>query len=64
MKTRHVELLIVLVAALTPQFLLASEINGDEFAKSTSGAVLAGIILGIYRVWRGGEKTPENPENV
>lgn len=48
---RIVELAIVMVACLTPQFILASEIDGDEFAKATSGIALAGVIVAAYKVY-------------
>lgn len=47
------ELGMVLVACLIPTFLLAAEVDGDEFAKATSGAVLAGVLLAGYRVYKG-----------
>ena len=53
MKGNIVELGMVMLAALVPQFILAKEVDGDEFAKATSGVVLAGVILTIYRVWKG-----------
>ena len=51
-----VELVIVIGAMLVPQFILASEIDGDEFAKATSGIVLAGVIAGAYKIWKGKEQ--------
>lgn len=47
------ELGMVVAAMIVPQLILASEVNGDEFAKATSGIALAGLILGAYRVWKG-----------
>lgn len=49
---RLAELALVLVAVLTPQFLLANEIDGDEFAKATSGIALAGVVVAAYKVYR------------
>lgn len=46
-----VELAIVMVAILTPQFLLANEVDGDEFAKAMSGVALAGVVVAAYRVF-------------
>lgn len=46
------ELAIVIVAMLIPTFLLASEVDGDEFAKSGMAVALAGVILGAYKVWQ------------
>ncbi len=48
-----IELVIVFVSLLTPQFLLASKINGDEFAKSSGGVAVAGVLLTAYKVWSG-----------
>lgn len=58
MKTRqhYVELGVVLLAVLTPLFLLANEVDGDEFAKAGSGVFLAAVVSGVaavYRVWKG-----------
>lgn len=50
------ELLIVIAASLAPLFLLAHEINGDEYAKAASGAVLASAsasCVAMYRLWKG-----------
>lgn len=49
---RYLELLIVISAMLVPQFLLASEVDGDEYAKSTIGVALAAAILGAYKAWK------------
>lgn len=48
-----VELFLVLFFCMIPTFILASEVDGDEFAKATSGAILAGIVLAAYRVFKG-----------
>lgn len=53
---RYIELIIVLSAMVAPQLILASEVNGDEFAKATSGIAIAGVMLGAYKVFRGGSK--------
>ena len=47
-----IELVIVIIAVLVPQFILAAEIDGDEFAKATSGIALAAIITGAYKIWK------------
>lgn len=49
---RLTELALVLVAVLTPQFILANEIDGDEFAKATTGIALAGVVVAAYKVYR------------
>ena len=46
------ELLLVFVAVLIPQFLMASEVDGDEFAKATAGIALGGIVVGAYSTWK------------
>lgn len=51
-----VELIILLAAVLAPQFILASEIDGDEFAKATSGIALAGVVVGAYKCYKATEK--------
>ncbi len=48
---RYIELIIVLVAALMPTFLLAAEVDGDEFAKAGSGIATAGVCVAIYKIW-------------
>lgn len=49
---RFAELIVVIVAMLIPQFLLAREVDGDEFAKSMVGVALAGVILSAYKAWQ------------
>lgn len=49
---RWIELGIVTLAVLTPQFLLANELDGDEFAKATSGIALGGVVLAAYKIWK------------
>lgn len=56
---RLAELGIVVMAALAPLFVLASEIDGDEFAKAASGAVMAAAtasVVAVYRTWKAGGK--------
>lgn len=48
---RFIELTIVLAAVLAPQFILANELDGDEFAKATGGIALAGVVVAAYQVW-------------
>lgn len=55
-KKNVVELIIVLVAMIVPQLILASEVDGDEFAKATSGIVLAGTMLAAYKIYKGVKK--------
>lgn len=57
---RHIELLIVFLAVLAPQFLLASEVDGDEYGKATSGVAMAGVVIAAYRSWQG----KQNKEQV
>lgn len=44
-------LLIVLAAALSPTFYLASTINDDEFLKSGLGAAQVGAVVAIYAAY-------------
>lgn len=48
-----IELIVVVIAVLIPQFILANEVDGDEFAKATSGIALAAVIVGAYKIWKG-----------
>lgn len=51
---RLAELAIVCVACLAPIFILASEVDGDEFVKAGAGATSAAVIAGLgaaYKVW-------------
>ena len=61
-----IELVILMVAVLAPQFLLASEVDGDEFAKATSGIALGGVVVGAYKVWKNvtGAQKPLNDATV
>lgn len=47
------ELVLVIVAVLTPQFVLAAKVDGDELAKATAGVAMAGVVVAAYRVWKG-----------
>lgn len=47
-----VELVVLMVALLAPQFLLASEIDGDEYGKATSGIAMAGVLTTAYKLWQ------------
>lgn len=52
---RIVELALVLLACLTPVFLFADRIDGDEFIKGGAGAGLAGIVIAVgtvYTTWK------------
>lgn len=49
---RLVELFMLFAAVLLPQFLLASEVDGDEFAKAVSGVALGGVVVSAYAAWR------------
>lgn len=56
---KYVELIIVLVAALSPMFLLASKLSdGDEFIKAGIGAGAATAVLSIYKIWKGSGTSP------
>jgi len=49
---RFVELALLFAAVLTPQFLLASEVDGDEFAKATAGVTLGSVVVMAYSAWK------------
>lgn len=51
--SRLCELLLLFLAVLSPQFLLASEVDGDEFAKATAGIALGGVVVAAYKTWKG-----------
>jgi len=59
---RLVELIILMAAILAPQFLLAAEVDGDEFAKATVGVVLAGVVVGGYKIWMSTLKKSKKPD--
>jgi len=53
---RFLTLLVLVAASMTPMFILASEINDDEYWKSAAGMTIAAggaAVIGIYRVWKG-----------
>lgn len=50
------ELLVLMLAVLAPQFILASEVDEDEFAKATTGIALAGVVVTAYKSWQGAKK--------
>lgn len=50
---RFTELVLVIVAVLTPQFVLAAKVDGSELAKATAGVAMAGVVVAAYRVWKG-----------
>lgn len=60
MKCSLKELVTVVVLALSPFFIFAGQISFDEFAKSGTGVALAGVVLGIYKVWKSGNTTCPN----
>lgn len=44
-------LLLIVVAALLPNFLLASRVDADEFVKSGTGVATVGAIVAIWKAW-------------
>lgn len=61
MKT--VQLFILMAAILTPQFILAHELDGDEFLKAGSGVALAalvGAVMAGYKTWQISNKEPDD----
>lgn len=57
MSHRHVELLIMLIAVMivpyVPTFVMASDISWDEWVKSGAGMTSSGVILAVYKLWKG-----------
>ena len=43
---------IALLAALSPIFILANELNGDEWTKGGIGAVVGGVTLAVTQIVR------------
>lgn len=46
------EFAIALLAALAPLFILANEIDGDEWTKGGIGAIVSGVVLAVTAVIR------------
>lgn len=44
------EFAVALLAAISPLFFLASHIDGDEWAKGGTGAIIAGITLAVTQI--------------
>lgn len=45
-----VKYLVVGACVLTPMFIMASELDGDEFAKSGVGIAMAAVVMGAMKV--------------
>ena len=52
MKTSPLELLILMCAATVPMFILAHELDGDEFLKAISGIGFASAMAGIFAAFK------------
>lgn len=53
-KSDNWELLIVMVAIMTPFFLMAGDLKDlDEVMKSATGVAFVGAVIAIYRIWKG-----------
>lgn len=50
------ELAMALCAALVPLFVLASEIDSDEFWKGGGGITAAASVVVVYRIWKGSQE--------
>lgn len=61
---RNIELMIVMTACIAPIFLLAGNINADEFMKSGIGIAVSGSVVGAYRMWLSREPRSRNAENL
>lgn len=59
MNTRLIELVVIMAAVITatliPMFILASEVDGDEFVKAGAGILVGSVaaVLTTYRLWKG-----------
>ena len=56
MKSRHIELIIIVAAVVLaqwPLFVFANQVSLDEYAKSSGSMATAGAILGAYKLWKG-----------
>jgi len=52
------ELCFVMGVALIPMFILANEIDKDEWQKAGITTVLAGtgaLLITVYKIWKGGQ---------
>ena len=49
---RIVELVLLLLAVLTPQFMMAQEVDGDEYSKATAGVALGAVVVTAYNAWK------------
>ncbi len=55
------ELLIVVVAALAPMWLMAGDWSDmDEVVKSGVGIACVGAVVAAYRIWKGATETDAN----
>lgn len=48
-------LIVLMACVLAPMFILASEVDGDEFIKASSGLALAamvGAVMAAFKLWR------------
>ena len=46
------ELLILMVAALSPFFYLAGHVDGDEFQKAATSAGQVAVVITIYKLYK------------
>lgn len=45
-----IRLAILAVVVLAPMFIMASELSGDEFAKSAIGVVMGAVVLAAMKM--------------
>lgn len=48
--TDCIKYLVVASCVLVPMWIMASELNGDEYAKSAAGLATGAIVLGAMRI--------------
>jgi len=60
---KAIELGIVMGCCLAPMFVLANEVNEDEYAKAFSGIVATltfTSLVAVYKVWKDHHNTSKN----
>ena len=45
-----IKYLVVAAVILTPMFILANELDGDEFTKSGIGVIMGAVALGAFKL--------------
>jgi hypothetical protein len=56
-----VKFLVVAAVILTPMFILANELDGDEFTKSGIGVIMGAVALGAFKMLESRWSKKEGP---